>query len=88
MGKKISELEASNDEKVRCMAMLKAELKQAKEEYEAETNKIRRASDEVAVDLSAAPVKIGHLNNEINHTRQLNENYRSSMTNCYTLGNK
>ena len=88
MGMKISELEASNDEKVSCIATLEVELKQAKEEYEAEINKVRRSSDEVAVDVSAALVKIGQLNDEVNHTRQLNENYRSSMTNCYTLGNK
>ena len=83
-----AKLEASNDEKVSCIATLEVELKQAKEEYEAEINKVRRSSDEVAVDVSAALVKIGQLNDEVNHTRQLNENYRSSMTNCYTLGNK
>jgi hypothetical protein len=28
------------------------------------------------------------LNDEINHMRQLNENYQILMTNCYTLGNR
>jgi hypothetical protein len=33
-------------------------------------------------------VKIGDLKDEINRKRQLNENYRILMTNCYTLGNR
>jgi hypothetical protein len=33
-------------------------------------------------------VKIEDLNDEVNHTRQLNENYRILMTNCCTLGNR
>lgn len=69
MGKKISELEASNVEKDRRIALLKAEMKQAKEEYEAETTKMWQASIEAVVDLSAAQVKIGDLNDKINHKR-------------------
>lgn len=75
MGKKVSELKALNAEKDKHIASLEAELKRSKEEYEAETNKIRQVSAEVVVDLSAAQVKIKDLNDEINPTRQLNENY-------------
>ena len=67
--KKISMLEASNVEMDRCIATLEVELKRAKEEYEAKTSKIRWASVEATVDLSAAQVKVGDLNDEINHTR-------------------
>jgi predicted RNase H-like nuclease (RuvC/YqgF family) len=74
MENKISELKDFNVEQDRYIASLKVELKQAKEEYEAETTKMRQASAEAAVDLSATQVKIGDLNDEINHTRQLNEN--------------
>jgi hypothetical protein len=75
MGKKISKLEASNAEKDRRITTLEVELKLEKEEYKAQTSKIRRASVEAAVDLSVAQVNIGDLNDEIKHTRQLNENY-------------
>jgi uncharacterized small protein (DUF1192 family) len=40
MGRKVSELEASNVEKDKRIALLEAEIKQAKEEYEAKTMKI------------------------------------------------
>ena len=88
LGKKISELKASNAEKDKHIATLEVELKQAKEEYEAGTSKIRRASADASIDLSAAQVKIGDLNDEINHTRQRTKNYQILMTNCYTLGNR
>jgi hypothetical protein len=39
---KVSELEALNLEKDKCLVTLEAEMKQLKEEYETETNKIRR----------------------------------------------
>jgi hypothetical protein len=61
MEKKISEHETSNVEKGRRIASLEAELERAKEEYEAETTKIRQASDEAVIDLSASQVKIGDL---------------------------
>jgi chromosome segregation ATPase len=88
MGKQVSELEASGAEKDKCIASLEAELNQAKEEYEAETNKIRQAFAEVAVDLNAAQVKIGDLNDEVNHVRQLKKNYQILAANCYTLDNR
>ena len=65
MGRKVSELEASKKNKH--ITSLEAKLKREKEEYEAEINKIRRTSAEAAVDLSAAEVKIGDLNDEVNH---------------------
>lgn len=71
MGKKVSELEALNVEEDKHIASLEAELKWAKEEYKVEINKIKQASVEAAVDLSAAQVKIGDLNDEVDHTRQL-----------------
>jgi hypothetical protein len=40
MGRKVSELEASNVEKDKRIALLEAKIKQAKEEYEVETMKI------------------------------------------------
>jgi chromosome segregation ATPase len=61
MGKKISKLGASDAEKGRHIASLDAEVERAKEEYEAETTKIRQASDEAVVDLSASQMKIGDL---------------------------
>lgn len=83
--KKSLEFEASNAEKNKRIESLEAELKQAKEEYEAETSKLKLASAEAS---SAAEVKIGDLNKEINHLRQLKENYKILMSNCYTLGNR
>lgn len=73
MDKKVSELEASNDRKDKRIVSLETELKRAKEEYEAETNNIRQASAEAAVNLSIVQVKIGDLNDEINHIRRLNK---------------
>lgn len=83
--KKSLEFEASNAEKNKRIESLEAELKQAKEEYEAETSKLKLASAEAS---SAAEVKIGDLNKEINHLRQLKENYKILTSNCYTLGNR
>ena len=54
MGRKVSEFEASNVEKDKQIASLEAELKWAKEEYEAKTTKIMQASAEVVVNLSGA----------------------------------
>lgn len=88
MGKKVSELEASHVEKDKHIVSLEAELKRTKEGYKAKTSKIRLASAEAAIHLSAAQVKIGDLNDEINHMRKLNENYRILMTNCNTLGKR
>jgi hypothetical protein len=56
--KKVSELDASNVEKDKQISSLEAELKLEKEEFEAETKKIGKASTEVAISLSAAQVKI------------------------------
>jgi chaperonin cofactor prefoldin len=47
---KISELEALNLEKDKRIATLEAEMKQLKEEYKAETDKIRRAFAEAVVN--------------------------------------
>jgi hypothetical protein len=88
MVNKISELEASDDEKDKHVALLKAKLKQAKKEYETETTRLRQPSVETAINLRATQVKIEYLNDEINQTRWLNENYQILMTNCYTLGNR
>jgi hypothetical protein len=44
-------------------------------EYEAETTKIMQASTEAAVNFSGAQVRIDDLKDEVNHMRQLNENY-------------
>jgi restriction endonuclease S subunit len=59
MGKKLSELEALNAEKDKRIESLDDELKWAKEEYEAEVNKIRQTSTETAVNLSAASSEDG-----------------------------
>jgi hypothetical protein len=64
MGNKISEFKALGIEKDKRIASLEAELKQAKEEYEAEENKIRQASTEAAIDLNTAQVKIEDLKDE------------------------
>jgi restriction endonuclease S subunit len=76
MGKKVSKLEDTNAEEDKRIASLEAELKRLKGEYEAKVNKIRQASAETAVNLSAAQVKMEDLKDEINHTRQLNKKYR------------
>jgi hypothetical protein len=88
MEKKISEFEVSNAEKDKRIASFEGELKRAREEYEVETSKIRLESVEVVVILNLAQVKMGDLNDVINHIRQLNENYLILMRNCYTLGNR
>jgi chromosome segregation ATPase len=85
---KTSEFEALNVEKDKHIAMLEAKLRQAKEESEAKTTKIRQALAKVVVDLNVAQVKMVDLAEEMNHVRQLNENYRILMKNCYTLGNR
>lgn len=54
IGKKISDLEALDAEKDKRITLLEAELKQAKKEFEAETTRIRQASAEAVVNLSAA----------------------------------
>jgi septal ring factor EnvC (AmiA/AmiB activator) len=84
-GKKISDLEASVTEKDKHIASLEVELQRAKMKFEAEVNKIWQASAETDVDLSTAQVKIDDLKDEVNHVRQLNENYRILVANCYTL---
>jgi restriction endonuclease S subunit len=88
MGNKVSELEALNAEKDKCIASLEDELKRAKEEYEPEIDKIRHTSGKETFELSAVQMKIGDLNDEVNRIRQLNENYRILMTKFYTLGNR
>jgi uncharacterized small protein (DUF1192 family) len=88
MGNKISELEASVTEKDKRIKLLEAKLKRAKEEYEVKANKITQAAAETTVDLSIARVKIEDLKDEVNHARQLNENYRILAANYYTLGNR
>jgi predicted RNase H-like nuclease (RuvC/YqgF family) len=87
MGRKVSDLEALNARKDKRIASLEAELKRVKEEYEAKTMKIMQASAKAAVNLSGAQVKIYDLK-EVNHVRQLNENYRILAANCYTLDNR
>jgi hypothetical protein len=57
-------------------------------EFKDEVYKIRQASAETTVDLSTARVKIDDLKDEVNHVRQLNENYRILAANCYTVGNR
>jgi predicted RNase H-like nuclease (RuvC/YqgF family) len=52
MGRKVSELKASNAEKDKHIVTLEAKLKRAKEENEAEINKIRQASAEADVTLA------------------------------------
>jgi chromosome segregation ATPase len=64
MGNKILVLKALGIEKDKRIASLEAELKRAKEEYEAEANKIRQASTEADVDLNTAQVKIEDLKDE------------------------
>jgi predicted RNase H-like nuclease (RuvC/YqgF family) len=51
---KTSEFEALNVEKDKHIAMLEAKLRQAKEESEAKTTKIRQALAKVVVDLNVA----------------------------------
>jgi hypothetical protein len=88
MGRKISELEASNAKKDNQIASLVAELKRGKEEHEVETTKMMQASVEVAVNLSSAQVTIDDLKDEVNLLRGLNENYQILLANCHTLGNR
>jgi predicted RNase H-like nuclease (RuvC/YqgF family) len=88
MWKKVSELEASSAEKDKHIASHEVELKRAKEEYETEIYKIRQASAKTTIDISATQVKIGDLNDEVNHVRQLNDNYRILEATCYTLDNR
>lgn len=76
---KTSKFEALNVEKDKHIAMLEAKLSQAKVEFEAETTKIRQVSSEAYVDLNLAQVKMADLAEEMNHVRQLNENYRILM---------
>jgi uncharacterized protein YigA (DUF484 family) len=87
MRKEKSKLEASNAEKDNRIALLEAKLKRAREEHEAET-KLMQASTEVAINLSSAQVKIDDLKDEVNHVRELNENYRILLADCHTLGNR
>lgn len=54
---KISELDALNLEKDKCPATLEAEMKQLKEKYEAETEKIRRTSVEAVVNFELENVR-------------------------------
>jgi septal ring factor EnvC (AmiA/AmiB activator) len=70
-----NELEASNAEKDKWIVSLEAKLKWVKGEHEAKTTKLMQASVEVAVNLSSAQVKIDDLKDEVNHVRELNENY-------------
>jgi septal ring factor EnvC (AmiA/AmiB activator) len=79
--KKISDLEASVTEKDKRIASLEAELQRAKMKFKVEVNKIWQASAETDVDLSTARVKIDDLKDEVNHVRQLNENYRILVAN-------
>jgi hypothetical protein len=48
---------------------------------------VRQASFKIAVDLSTTKLRIYDLKDEVNHVRQLNENYKILAANCYTLGN-
>jgi hypothetical protein len=47
-----------------------------------------QASTEATVNLSGAQVKMDDLKDEVNHVRQLNEDYRILVANCYTLVNR
>lgn len=64
MGNKISEFKSLGIENDKRIASLEAELKQAKNEYEAEANKIGQGSTEATVDLNIAQVKIEDLKDE------------------------
>jgi chromosome segregation ATPase len=88
MGRKVSELEALNAKKDKRIASLEAELKWEKEEYEDKMTKVMQASTEATVNLSGAQVKMDDLKDEVNHVRQLNEDYRILVANCYTLVNR
>ena len=59
--KKKSEFEASIAEKDKHIESLEVELKLAREEFEAETSKIRQESSEAVVHLNLAQVKIKDL---------------------------
>jgi hypothetical protein len=83
MRSKISDFEALVTEKDKCIAYLEVELQQTKMEFEPEVNKVRQASAKTVVDLSTtAQVKTDDLKDEVNHVRQLNENYRILAANC------
>jgi seryl-tRNA synthetase len=56
MEKKISEFKASNVEKDGRIASLKAKLNRAREEYKAETTKIRQESIEAIVNFNLAQI--------------------------------
>jgi hypothetical protein len=88
MENKISEFEASNVKEDKLFASLKAELKRAKEEYKVKTSKIRQESAKAVVNLNFAHVNMGDINDEINHMRQVNKNYRILMSNCNIIGNR
>jgi hypothetical protein len=68
--------------------MLEAEMERMKKEHEFEMTKLIQSSAEVAINLSSAQVKIEDLKAEINHTRNLNENYWILVANCHTLSNR
>ena len=87
-GSKISDLEASVSKKEKRLASLETELQRGKTKFKAKVNKVRQASIKTVVDLNTAQVRIYDLKYEVNHMRQLNENYRILATNCYTFGNK
>ena len=76
MSSKISNLKALNMEKDNYLVALEAEMKQVKEEYEAETDKIRREFAEGPVKLQHAQLKTEYLTTERYHLSQLYENFR------------
>jgi hypothetical protein len=88
MGNKILELEALNLEKDKCLAALEVELKQAREEFEVETDKIRQVSAEAIVDLKLAQLKTEDLTSERHHLRQLCENFQILKSICFTLAKR
>jgi septal ring factor EnvC (AmiA/AmiB activator) len=87
MGSKISDLKSSITKKDKRIASIEAELQQRKTEFEAEIKKVRQASFKIVVDLSTTKLRIYDLKDEVNHVRQLNENYKILAANGYTLGN-
>jgi hypothetical protein len=66
--------------------MLKAEVKRLKKESEKETDKIRRVSIEISINLQLEQLKTEDLTAERDHLEQLCNNFRSLKGECFNIG--
>jgi hypothetical protein len=68
--------------------MLKAEVKRLKKESEKETDKIRRVSIEISINLQLEQLKTEDLTAERDHLEQLCNNFRSLKGECFNIGKR